>query len=81
VSADVEAALALTREIAPHLAGKPPQVQGAALADLLATWLAGHLLPEDRHATDELRAALLERHLKAVRRLIPENAKAMGLPW
>ena len=39
--------------------------QGGALADLLAIWLAGH--------PREYRAALLDHHLAAVRKLIPLN--------
>jgi hypothetical protein len=70
----------LTREIGPLLAGYPPQVQGAALADLLATWLAGHVTP-DRSSTNGLRRDILDQHLRAVRELVAENAKGMGLPW
>jgi hypothetical protein len=32
----------LVKQIEPLLAGKGPEVQGAALLDLVATWLAGH---------------------------------------
>ena len=32
----------LVRAIGPLLAGKPPAVQSAALADLLAIWVVGH---------------------------------------
>jgi hypothetical protein len=69
------------REIGLHLAGKPAQVQGAVLADLLAMWLAGHVFRVSCDATRTLRQELLQMHLKTVRQLIPENAKAMGLPW
>ena len=58
--------------IRPLLAGKPAPVQGAALADLLATWLAGHRADE-KAQTDWLRAVLLEEHIATVRELIPEN--------
>ena len=51
--------------IRPILAGHPPQVQGAAVADLLAIWLAGH--------PAEVRKSLLEMHLATVHKLIPVN--------
>src|SRR5262245_21904161 len=52
--------------IKPHLAGRPPAIQGAALADLLAIWLAGH--------PAEVREALLAEHISTVRELVPINA-------
>jgi len=38
-------AMALAKLIHPVLAGHDPDVQGAALCDLLGTWLAGHPRP------------------------------------
>lgn len=35
-------AMALFEEFKPMLAGKPAEVQGAVLVQLLAYWLAGH---------------------------------------
>ncbi|HYH41379.1 MAG TPA: hypothetical protein VD867_05320 [Burkholderiales bacterium] len=35
-------ALRISEACRPLFAGKPPVVQGAALADLVSTWLAGH---------------------------------------
>lgn len=58
--------------IRPHLAGLPPEIQGAVLADLLAMWLAGHQ-GGDEDATYNFREDLLDEHLKAVRALIPVN--------
>jgi hypothetical protein len=58
-------AVGVAQRIHPLLAGLPPQVQGAALADLLATWLAGH--------EPELREALLDLHIHTVRELVPIN--------
>lgn len=69
--ADVEA---IVRRARPALAGHPGPNQGAALADLLATWLAGHIIPGDPAETDALREDLLTRHIAAVRDLIPVNA-------
>ena len=62
----------------PLLAGKHPEIQGAALADLTAIWLAGHVHPGDPEMTAGLRESLLELHITAIRKLIPVNAKAMG---
>jgi hypothetical protein len=75
---------ALTREIAraverirPVLAGRPPEMQGAILADLLAMWLAGHVAA-DKDATDVLRNQILFHHVAVVQQLIPINAKIIG---
>jgi hypothetical protein len=55
------------------LMGKSPQVQGAALADLLAMWLAGHLILGDPKKTKRLREAMIAAHLKVVRDLVEIN--------
>ena len=43
------------------LGGRPPELQGPILADLLATWLAGHFAGEDRRATERMREEMLAR--------------------
>jgi hypothetical protein len=69
---DLAAVKALVAAIRPLLAGHPPRVQGAALADLLAIWVAGHYSDSDDE-TDRLRETILANHSKMVRRLIPVN--------
>jgi hypothetical protein len=64
--------------ISRHLAGEPAQLQGAVLADLLATWLASHHVEGNADATLTLRAELLAMHCSAVRQLVPINAEAIG---
>jgi hypothetical protein len=71
----------LEREISALLAGRPPQVQGATLATLLAKWLAGHIDFASDVGTRQAREELLCDHLDVVRQLIAEKARAMGLPW
>lgn len=73
---------ALVNELTPHLVGKPQQIQGAALADLLAIWLAGHLDREDPEGpkTEAVREMMLEAHLIAVRALIPINYESRVKP-
>ncbi len=68
----------LVDRIRPLLAGISPEIQGAALADCLAIWLAGHDIPGDRIATWEWRDDLMENHWVTVRDLISINAKIMG---
>jgi hypothetical protein len=63
----------------PLLAGHPPEIQGAVLADLTAIWLAGHVQRDDPELTAKLREALLDLHITAVRELLPINAKAIGV--
>ena len=72
---DVAKAAELIDEIGGLLWGYGPDMQGAILADLLAMWLAGHLVPGDKAATKKAREALLQEHIKCVRELIPENEK------
>lgn len=71
-------AMAIAAAVKPLLAGKPPTVQGAVLAELLSLWLAGHVVPGDPAATAALRADLLARHCRVVRDLVPENARLIG---
>ena len=68
----------IVQSIRPLLAGKPPELQGAVLADLLAIWLAGHTVQGDPAATRQLRTEVLEAHLAGMRPLIAVNAKIMG---
>lgn len=65
-----DTALRLAKLMYPFLAGKHPAVQGAALADLLATWLAGF--------DPDAREALLDNHIHIVRELVPIKAAQMG---
>ena len=57
---------ALVEQVKPLLAGHAPQVQGAALAELLAIWLDGHRVPGDPQAETDLQKTLLLQHLQAV---------------
>ena len=59
--------IALAQSIKPLLAGKGPEAQGAALADLVATWLAGH--------HPDLRQEIFREWQDAVSRLVPVNEK------
>jgi hypothetical protein len=70
MTAEPDTAISLARRIHPLLAGQHPAVQGAALADLLATWLAGF--------DPDAREALLDNHIHIVRELVPINAAQMG---
>lgn len=70
----------LVRAIGPILAGHASAAQGAALADLLAIWLAGHVALGDPEATEALREGLLAAHMEAVRGLIPVNHKSLIEP-
>lgn len=57
------------------MAGQPSEIQGAALAELLSIWLAGHIIQGDPAKTDALRESLLEMHIGVVRELVPVNAE------
>jgi len=68
---------ALVEMIRPLLAGHHPQVQLAALADLVAIGIAGHIVPGDPAATDAIREELLTLHVDVVRNLITPNEEEM----
>lgn len=59
----------IVESIRPLLAGNPPELQGAVLADLLAFWLAGYQVEGDEDATRTMRAELLAEHCFTVRQL------------
>jgi hypothetical protein len=65
----LQAAESLARTIGGLLYGKGPMVQAAVLADLTATWLAGHRA-DTPDATRGLRAELLSLHCTAIRKLV-----------
>lgn len=75
---DARKVVALVNRIRPVLAGQPPQLVGAALADLLAVWLVSHSVEGDENATRDVRAELLANHCGQVRRLTTVNAKILG---
>lgn len=66
-SDDVRKTLALAERVKPLFAGHSPDIQGAALAELLSIWLAG--FPE------EMRETMLTMHIEQMRPLIGVNAK------
>ena len=68
----------LAAAVGQVLAGRPASLQGAALADCLARWLAGHHVPGDAKATRRMRAEMLAMHCSLVRDLVPQNAKQIG---
>lgn len=73
--AQADEAMALVGAIRLLLKGRGPGVQGAVLADLLATWLAGHVARGDPKATKRIREEALALHLRGVRALIEPNYK------
>jgi hypothetical protein len=73
---DLDDVRRLVEAIRPILGGKPPPIQGAVLADLLAIWLAGHFAGDDA-ANAAVREELLTAHIAMVRKLIPVNEEWM----
>lgn len=65
-------------KIRPFLAGLPPELQGAILAELAAVWVAGHHIEGDVEATAEFRSDLLESYLSLVEEMIPVKARMLG---
>lgn len=71
----------LVAQIKPLLAGRHPEVVSAVLADLVSIWLAGHVAPDSKAATESHRRELLTLFFGLVTELVPINARRMGLPW
>jgi len=63
----------LVAQIKPILFGRRSEVQGAALADLVSLWVAGHLIPGDPVETEHFRQFILEQHIDGVLALIPAS--------
>jgi hypothetical protein len=72
----LEAHTRLAEAIEKLLAGEHPEVQGSILADLTATWLAGHRTGK-RLASEKLREAMLKVQTETIRKLVPINLKIM----
>lgn len=62
-SPDIRLQQQLVDKIRTVLANKPPAIQGAALAELLAVFIAGH--------HPDLREQMLTMHVDTVRKLVP----------
>jgi hypothetical protein len=75
LDADADKVTEIVNSICPLLAGQKPEVQSAALADLLAMWVAGHFVPGDEAATSAAREDLLNDHMKLVQELVGINAR------
>jgi hypothetical protein len=73
-------AASLSAAMGKLLHGKHQLVQGAALADALATFIAGHIVLDDPEGTKQFREHLLALHIDAVRQLIPICEEEM-LKW
>jgi hypothetical protein len=73
-------AASLSAAMGKLLKGKHQLVQGAALADALATFIAGHIVLDDPEETKKFREQLLTLHIAAVRQLIPVCEEEM-LEW
>jgi hypothetical protein len=61
----------LAKQCYPIFAGQPAMVQGAALAELVARHLSGHVILGNAEKTKALRAGLLEAFVKTVNDLVP----------
>jgi hypothetical protein len=72
IDRDAVEAQRIANRIKPLLAGSSPEVMGAALAELLSLWLAGHY-----QGGPELIERMLELHIEVVRKLVPVNIKIL----
>ena len=70
---NVQEIMGRAETIWPMLAGLGPDVQGAVLADLVATWIVGH----QGEGVARLREELLGLHIALVRGLVPINEAIM----
>jgi hypothetical protein len=61
----------LAKRCYPIFKGQDPDIQSAALCDLVARHLAGHVAIGDAEATAQMREMLLEAFIIAVKQLVP----------
>jgi uncharacterized membrane protein len=66
-----ERAEAVAKACFPLLAHHGSAVQGAALGELVALHIAGHIVPGDKAQTEYMRALVLEEFMKLVKALVP----------
>jgi len=64
-------ALRIAEKARPLFAGHPPDIQGAAICDLIAIYLAGHIVPKNPEQTAKAREVVLQTMVRTVRELIP----------
>jgi hypothetical protein len=69
----------LIRQIGPILASNPPAVQGVVLADLLASWIEGHVIVGKKAETDQMRAELLSTQIRTVTAMVPLGIWSLGI--
>lgn len=61
---------AIVEQIRPILSGQQPELIGCVLADLTATWIAGHFVYSSNEGTREWREVLLRLHVEAVQAIL-----------
>ena len=71
-------ALDLVEQIRPILATRDEGAQGAALAELLAVWIAGHTAGPPGQTVHQWREELLQEHIELVRKLIVPSETGGG---
>ena len=71
-------AIQLADSIKPLLANQESEMAGAALAELVALWAAGHVVFGDASETERLRQTLLDDWVSTVRERTARNAKRIG---
>lgn len=80
VRAKAERALMLAVLGGSVLAGEDPEVQGAALAEMMATFLRGHRIVDGSADENEMRETMLTQWLKTVRELLLLHSQPCGGP-
>lgn len=67
ITAEMEA---IVDRIRPILSGQEPSLIGCVLADLTATWIAGHFVDSSDEGTREWRVVLLRLLVEAVQAML-----------
>jgi hypothetical protein len=86
---ETDEAMALIEKASVLFAYKHPQLVGAALTDLMATWMSGHLVvdekgKEDAPATRRMREQVIKIQMRAVWQMVElrdlERQASQGKP-
>jgi len=75
---EFKAGMKKAEEVGAVFSGLSSPVIGCMLADLTATWLAGHVIEGKPELTQDLRIKLLETYLRMTVALIRPNAEEIG---
>jgi hypothetical protein len=78
ITPETRAIIRLSEKVSRLFAGKDPAIVSGTLANLTSIWLAGFVVADDPMHTADVRAEMLEHHLRLITDLLHISARASG---